>query len=436
MIETLPPALRRAVSPYTGIVRSLEESLHLPFEPPLFRFACEVGRGDVVLGSSLDHLSGMGGAGLTRAEAASAAVGEALERYSATFVPHEDLILATAGELGDEAVAPGRFALFSDLQYATRGFPFEPFTNDTRIPWIRGFALPEGRAAWLPAELVFLGDVVHRDAARIGYATSSGMACSETVTTALARALCELLERDAFMIAWANQLSLPLIDWSADPHLCELERRFFAPTGLDYAAVDLSAFHRLPTVLGVVRASSGHAGALGVGAGTSATIERAVWKGLSEAFASRSAGAKLTLLDPARSYGEAGERVVSFEDHIAYYADHHRAAAAAFLDSSRDRAPVAGIPLLPGDTPAEHLRALCERVEAAGSNAYAADVTSPDVRELGLTVMKVIAPELCPLDVPHEARFLGGPRLYGAAAELGLRPGPLAVVNPEPHPFP
>ena len=88
-------------------------------------------------------------------------------------------------------------------------------------------------------------------------------------------------------------------------------------------------------------------------------------------------------------------------------------------------------------TPTAEFASLCARVEAAGSSAYAVDVTSPDVAELGLVVTKAVAPELCALDVAHGARFLGGRRLYGAAAALGLR-APLAAseVNPQPHPFP
>ncbi len=437
MIETLSHPLGRAVSPYTGIVRSLEECLCLPCEPPLFRFAAEIGRGEPVLGEQLDHLSGIGGAGLTRREAASAAVGEALERYSATFVPREQLVTASARELGADAVAPDRFALFSGAQYATPGFPFRPFTSDTRVPWVRGYALADRSPAWLPAELVFLGDVGDQGATRIGYATSSGMACAESVEQGLMRGLCELLERDAFMIVWANRLSLPALDLASDPQLEELDRRLFAPTGLSYVAIDLSVFHRLPTVLGVVRAPAWCPGALGVGAGTAPTVKRAVWKALSEAFASRSAGPKLSMLERSHDYGPEGAGVASFEDHIAYYADHGRAEAAAFLDASTERSPVAAVPHLPGSSAAEHVEALCERVDAAGSAAYAVDVTAPDVRELGLVVVKVIAPELCSLDVPHAGRFLGGRRLYEAAGELGLRAGPLSVpVNPEPHPFP
>jgi ribosomal protein S12 methylthiotransferase accessory factor len=389
-----------------------------------------------LLGSSLDHLAGIGGSGRTRAEASAAALGEALERYSATYVPHDRLVVASATEFGDEAVDPQRFALFSDRQYESDGFPFDRFTASSRIPWVRGWSIRNGRRTWLPAELVYLGDVVSDGSRRLGYATSSGTACGTSLDEALARALCEVVERDAFMIVWANRLSLPLVDADGDERLAELERRLFAPAGLRYSVVDLSCFHRLPSVLAVVRAPEGFPGALGLGAGTAPTLERAWWKALAEAFASRSAGAKLELIDSEPL--DRPETVVSFEAHIRYYADHAHAPTTAFLDGSDERVPAAAIPALGGESVGEQVRNLSTRVDAAGSTAYAVDVTSPDVRELGLFVVKVVAPELCSLDVVHGARFLGGRRLYDAPVELGLRSEPLSEddLNPEPHPFP
>ena len=187
---------------------------------------------------------------------------------------------------------------------------------------------------------MFLGDSVPAGE-RIGYATSSGMACAEQADEAFVRGLCEVLERDAFMIVWANRLSLPLLDWTAHEHVRALDRRLFATLGLDYAAIDLSPFHRLPMVLGIVRAPAGCPGALGVGAGTAPTIERAWWKALSEAFAARAASAKLALLDEGAP--TAGRAVASFEDHIRHYADHGHAAGTAFLDASRDRVPLGSV---------------------------------------------------------------------------------------------
>lgn len=424
--DLLPRQLRRAVSPYTGIVRSLEECLQSSTDPPLHQFAAEVG--------ALGRGARSGAAAPTRRDAAAAAVGEALERYSASTVPVDRLVVGSARELGAEAVEPGRFALFSRRQHARRGFPFRPFTRETPVAWVEGYSLPERRRALLPAELVFLGGVAPRGSVSIGYATSSGTACATRAEDALVRGLCELLERDAFMIVWANRLSLPVLDWSADEAISALDRTLFAPVGLPYRAIDLSVFHRLPSVLGVVRAPAGYPGALGVGAGTAPTVERAWWKALSEAFAARAASVKLALVAGGRR--PAPDEIASFDDHIRYYVDRH--GAARFLDGAVEPSLVGDLPSLEGATAGAQLAALCARVAAAGSTAYAVDVTAPDVRALGLAVLKVLAPELCPLDVLHRARFLGGRRLYEAAWQLGLRARPLREhdVNTEPHPFP
>ncbi len=65
-------------------------------------------------------------------------------------------------------------------------------------------------------------------------------------------------------------------------------------------------------------------------------------------------------------------------------------------------------------------------------------MTSPDVEELGLKVARVVAPELCALDVFGAAPYRGGVRRYHAAFEAGLVGRPLTYdeLNPLPHPFP
>src|SRR5262249_30568631 len=148
------------------------ECLPSTSEPRLFQVTATVGSEPGLLGGSLDHLTGIGGTGRARSEAASAAVGEALERYSATFVPGGGLVVGSARELGDVAVAPERFALFSDRQYRADAFPFGRFTAETRVAWVEGREIATGRTAFLPAELVYLGRIP-ADTARIGYATSS-----------------------------------------------------------------------------------------------------------------------------------------------------------------------------------------------------------------------------------------------------------------------
>ena len=434
LLSSVPSALRPFTSPYVGVVPVLEELMAACDEPRLVRVSCESAHGGALLGARLGSAAGMGGAGFSRGEAAAAAIGEAIERYSACYVPREGLVEATAAELGDAAVAPESFALFQPRQYAQPGFPFTPFTRTTRLHWTEGVDLATGRQVWVPAELVYLSHVGGES--RIGYATSNGLACADDIVAATGRGLLELLERDAFMLTWAQRLSLPRLDVSGNARLPALEARYFAPAGLAHVTIDLSCFHGVPTVLGVVTAP-GSVGALGIGAAAATTIERAWWKALSEAFASRAAGRRLALVRPGRSFGEDGSDIVSFEDHIQFYSDDANAARAAFLTASAEVRATADLGTLPAR--GEALNAdLVGRIARAGSVAVAVDVTSPDVASAGLRVVKTLAPGLCALDVPHRARFLGSPRLLDMSERDGLTARRLSFddLNSDPHPFP
>jgi ribosomal protein S12 methylthiotransferase accessory factor len=416
-------------------VHGIDETLAAPDEHRLVTIACGLADGRPTVGGQVEEHTSSEHPVREAAEAAS--IGEALERYSAAFVPAERLVVSTAARL-PSAVDPGRFALFHDTQFIHPEFPFRPFRSDTVISWVDGFALPDGKLAYLPAQLTFLawgrqapGEVP------ISYATSSGLACGATLEAALLAAVLELIERDAVMLAWYDRLALPLLDWSRDPELSRLDARYFAPTGLEYSAVDLSVFFRVPTVLGVVHGAPGALGALGVGAASAATIAAAWWKALAEGFAVQR-WVRDRALERPEDVERASAEIQSFDGHTMYYARSDRAAQAAFLDSSRERRDTRDVAPLEGSNALERIEVVCGRLAQRRVSAYAVDVTSPDVRSGGLHVVRVIAPELCQLDVVERARFLGGSRLYDAAYEDGLVPRPLNLrdLNPDPHPFP
>ncbi len=428
--------LESLVSPYVGVVRGVEEVLAAPDDIRLVGVFCQTGRCDDVVGTGGEH-RGAGGA-RTREAARAAAIGEAVERYSSCFVAAADAVVATARELGGEAVAPRRFALYAGEQYAAPSFPFCRFTEDTRVAWVRGRSLPEGTPAYLPAQLVYLGWQLLPGEARIARSTSNGLACHATLEEAVLSGLLELLERDAFMITWGARLSWPLLVWPGHGSLGSFARRWLEPTGLGIAAVDLSGVWSVPTVLGVARSGVPGEAPLGVGAAAAPTVERAVEKALDEAVRVRSWARSIRYDDPGGTAVSPPKEIRTFDEHVRHYAYDENARHADFLDASRDRTPVEAVQPLEGFTALERVRAICRLLGAQGASAYVVDVTSPDVADAGLRVAKTIAPELCPLDVEHAARLLGGRRLYDVPVRLGLRPRPLrfAEINPHPHPFP
>lgn len=433
----LPDQLRAFVSPRVGIVTALEECLFDVDEPPLVRISCELAAADEVIGIDLGSARNVGGTGMSRKQATSAAVGEAVERYSASYVPRERLVEATASELGPRAAEPSSFGLFADSQYKRRDFPYRRFTKDSRVPWVDAVDLENGEPAWIPAELVYLADVSPAGGTRIGYATSSGLACGTSYDEALERALLELFERDAFMIAWWRRLSLPRLDWSSNAWMEAVDRRYFRLTGLTYTALDLSWVHELPIVVGVVRGAPGSGAALGVGAAATDRVEQAWWRALAEAFASRSACRKLRLLEPERRFSDDGSDVVDFDDHIRFYGDDERAELASFLWSAAETCRTEDVAPLSGGAD-ERRAALLARTRRAGSRAFAVDVTAPDVFDGGLRVVRAVAPGLCSLDAEHQCRFLGAPRLLHLSERdtLTRRIRRIEDLNPLPHPFP
>jgi ribosomal protein S12 methylthiotransferase accessory factor len=428
--------LRSFVSPLSGVVRAMAETLAAPDEHRLVSIGCELADGDSTIGSPLESYTGS--EHWLREAAEAAAIGEALERYAGSYVPTERLVVASADELGSHAVEPERFALFSARQHAEPGFPFSPFERDTVVSWVEGFAIPGGEPAYVPAQLVYMP--WRRQAlaeTRIGHTTSSGLACAATVEEATLTGLLELVERDAFMLVWHNRLSLPLLDWSDDAGLLRLDRRYFAPSGLSYSAVDLSVFLDVPTVLGVVHGAAGRLGALGVGAASAATVAVAWRKALAEAFSVQRWVRDQAFEQPERLGCDSTE-IRTFDDHTLYYAGEERARRAAFLNASCERRNTGEIAPLEGGNVLELIEGVARRLGRRGMTAYAVDVTSPDVRSGGLRVVRVVVPELCPLDVVEGARFLGGRRMYEAAFEAGLVGRRLepADLNPNPHPFP
>jgi ribosomal protein S12 methylthiotransferase accessory factor len=431
----LPPeGLESLVSPYVGIVRGVQEVPAGTQDIRLHTMWCETAHMLTLVDSTVAH--GGGGSGPSPGAARAAAIGEAVERYSASFADPDELVVATARELGSRAVDPARFALYSERQYRTPGFPYVPFDRDTRLAWIDGFALPDGEQALLPAQLVHL--VTTRDEPRICRATSSGLACHGRAAEATLSALLELLERDAFMLTWKASLGWPLLDWSSNEQLVEWARLFLRPTGLRAHAVDMSAVWDVPCCAAIARSSVPGTAPLGVGAAAGVTVERAVTKALDEATRVRTWAQALRGFDPDGTSTPPPDAIRGFDDHICFYADPRNAHRVAFLDASAARRDVGSIPPLTGETPEERIDAICKRLRRRFASAYAVDVTAPDVRDAGLTVMRVVAPELCALDVEHEARLLGGRRLYEEPARLGFSRRSLAEddLNPDPHPFP
>ncbi len=131
---------------------------------------------------------------------------EGLERvFAMSFCPPHRVVKSRYTDVARDAFDPRRFPLFAEMQYAQPGFPLRRFDPDADIDWIWGLDLASGAPVLVAFDLVFASS----PSTRIYRANSNGAACHTSVHQAIVNGIYETVERDALMVTWLNELSLP-----------------------------------------------------------------------------------------------------------------------------------------------------------------------------------------------------------------------------------
>lgn len=386
-----------------------------------------------------------GGAGLSPAEGQASALGELIESYCAAFVPARAATVGSFSELRGrhEPVEPERFAFFSERQHRRPGFPFAPFTRDTRVAWVEGFSLVRRRPVLVPASRVYMPYPLRPDERAIAPMTSTGLAAGDSLARATLSALYEVIERDAFTIAWLAQTPVRAIDVAgSEPHQplrALFEERFDRP-GLRYRVLDVTSDLGVTTVYVILTQERAGRPLHAVGAAARLDGARATQKALVEAAQGVPYVAHLVDKEPEWRPAPDFSNVLDFTHNARLYTVAPELAPK--LLSVDDR--VTGTVALEGLARWDERGAVAEidevvgRLSARGYEAVVVDVTTPDIASLGLHVVRVVLPELATLHGSHRLPFLGCRRLYDVPLGLGHRTtrGDESSLESFPHPFP
>lgn len=386
--------------------------------------------------------------------AAAVAILEAYERLGAK--PHEEQVIRDAcyGELGGLAVDPDTLGRYSRAQLDHPNCRVLAYRPDVAMDWVFGYQLGDGAARLVPADVAFYGyDYRHRAAADASVAagrvhffaeSSSGCALGSSLEEAALHALCELIERDAFLLAWCRRSPLPAIrassiDDAATAMLLDgIEARGFE-VHLLVTTYDLG----LPSVWAVaVNHSPGAVPATLSAAGSSAepvvAVRAALWE-LAQLVARTLdwdvEGALRLVEDPTR--------VQTIDDHVHLYSRpemRQRVAVAlggpgVSLDEAFPGWPDQLCLQAAGDVRGA-LDYLLGQTAAAGlDQALLVDQSREDHRDLGLSVARVVVPGMLPMcfGAPHQ-RLGGLARRETVINGAGRDAEAEALLDP--HPFP
>ncbi|MFC4494966.1 TOMM precursor leader peptide-binding protein [Streptomyces ovatisporus] len=371
---------------------------------------------------------------------------EGLERYAGTHRRRRGPLLTEAySNIREQALDPAECGFYAPETY--RDDPMvAPFDPDREIPWVWGFSLRDERPVLVPARLAYYSAGLAAD--NFVFECSNGCAIGSCLEEAVLGGLLELVERDAFLLAWYGGTPLTEIDLrsAGDGPVAAMAARA-AMQGYDVHAFDNRIDLAVPVVTALAVRRDGGPGSFSFGAGASLDPRAALEGALSEVLtyiphlprqvAERRAeleamaddfGKVLHLKDHAQLYG-----LPRMTRHVRTYLEPPRVRTADSLWSEwEQRRPRTG-------DLADDLALCRDELVRAGHDVIVVDQTTPEQERIGLCTVATVVPGLLPIDFGwRRQRAPLMPRLRTAARRAGLRATDLtdAEIRMVPHPFP
>jgi len=438
--------VKTAIDNQTGIISYVYEELREPTDPLIHSIGTSLSFTSRYQAGISDAIQNNGAAGLTRTRAMLGAIGESFERYSSAFYDERDFIWGSYNELvakGHELYDPEQITFFSAKQYGQSAFPFHEFTKDTQVNWGWTELLcgEKARPILFPAFMIYMPYRINaaKGEKRIGPTLSTGQAAAFSSEKASLTGLLEVVERDAYTICWQNRLKVPAIDINSSPFIKKIYEERFSVSRLDIQLHYLTLDVDIPVVLcsAIDRFNPKLSVIIGVAAHLDPEI--AALKALIEMAQDRFYIKFLVKTKDPVPYIEGFKHIDDFEKRVILYGDVRMIPVLDFLRNSMNKViSFSEIENKSTGDDEKDLQKIIGLLVEKGYNVIRKNITTPDIRDLGMHVVKMFVPEFQPLEGDHNLRFFGGKRLYQVPHQLGYfsKPPIEDDFNPYPHPLP
>jgi ribosomal protein S12 methylthiotransferase accessory factor len=320
-------------------------------------------------------------------------------------------------------------ALYNEEHYNRNPSQYSRFSPSSKIPWIEGHDLYAGRKILVPADFVHYPAFRQKPLVRD---TSNGSASHTNTTEAILNGLYEVMERDAFLVMWMNKISVPIIEPESLPFGFGESIKLINEFGMSIKLLDLTNDIGIPTVAAVCYNNNPRKyPAMLVGTGTHIDPKRATEKALAEM--------ELILLDtlenPDRERIVKPEEITNMYKHTLFYLNPEVRKYWQFMISSKRKTVLPTLAEASFKDNKKLLMWIVKKLNSFNYRTICVDLTSPDIRNLGLKVIKVLVTGLQPLHMGLGVR-LNTRRLADAPPRLGYKALDLSQLNPAPHPLP
>ncbi|WP_061808957.1 YcaO-like family protein [Rossellomorea vietnamensis] len=416
------------VNPKIGLIQGLKEGLdiHLPVPMHLYttyRKSLIDDKFNEVIKGDLD---GLGYDFESREIAQIKAIGECLERYCASYSDEKMFIKGSYHTLKDEykVVDPCSFTRpFPEQYLEVYGERYE-ITKDSEMYWVESVDELTGLNTLVPVTAVYFNLGPNHYSNHIRESISTGLAAGNSKTMAKEGAILECIERDAIMIMWLNKISAPVIDISSiEDDFLKDKVKSLEEIGFSTYFLDITTDIEVPTYFVVIKNNYEKVPFVQVGA--KSHFDR--FTALRGAFLEAAVGINLFTRPFKREFVDITDikKINSIHDHIYYYGLGGGQEKLQFLFDGPQKT-------FTPETKVHNIEELKAILKEKNLNLYTVDVTTEDVEEQGIHVVRAVMPELAFLET--WLPMLNCKRLTSVPLNLGyILP---ESFNKDPHPFP
>ncbi|MDG4798452.1 TOMM precursor leader peptide-binding protein [Micromonospora sp. WMMD1082] len=368
---------------------------------------------------------------------------EGLERYAGTHRRRNVTpVVAAYADVSAHALHPDSCGSYPDAVYDADPI-LRRFAPERPIPWVWGHNLHTDRPVLVPRRLCFYSSPASDDTFVLS--SSSGCATGSCVEEAALFGLLELIERDAFLLAWYGNLALPRIDLGSCSPVVRAMADRAELQGYRLLAFDNRVDLDVPVVTSLAVRHDGGPGMLSFAAAAHVDPHRAVAGALAEAltYIPHQPGTVHRRRAELELMADDYTLVRRLPDHSALFGLPRMAVhAGTYLDGAD---PLPAERVFGDYRPArtwnllDDLHRVLDTLRERGFEAIMVDQTTPEQETIGLRSVCVIVPGLLPIDfgwtrqrAPHLPRLRTAPRAAGLAGG-DLTDADLRLV---PHPFP
>lgn len=301
-----------------------------------------------------------------------------------------------------------------------------------KLHWVEGKSLFTNKPILIPAQLVFAPYIYLRSEPLIMWPISTGAAAGQTYEDALYKGICEVIERDSFMIAYLNKLPCIKIDVYNQNRKLKQMFHYLARYKIELHVIDITTDLKITSIAVILVDKAGQGPAVVVGLKAGFNVNDTIMGAIEEALMLRGwLRDKFIYLDPDYKRRKI---IQSIDDRAHYWFTTKTIKHLNFWLKSNKLKTIRSNILQSSEN---YLYKALQLLKQKNIDVICFNLTDKKIKKYGYKIVKVIIPASQSLYLDERYAYLGKSRLYEAPVGMKAfkKPKQENQLNKIPHPF-